>query len=48
MDENHAYAYLLKSKVLQLLGNDDYCKYAKLAVEYGIGDAFLELGVKCK
>jgi tetratricopeptide (TPR) repeat protein len=47
-DPTNAYAYLLKSKISQLLGDVNYCSYAKLAKENGIFNAFEELGISCK
>lgn len=46
-DSTNAYAYLLKSKALQLLGDSDACKFAELAKENGIDSAYSELGIKC-
>ncbi|HOZ30651.1 MAG TPA: tetratricopeptide repeat protein [Bacteroidales bacterium] len=43
-----AYSYLLKSKLLQLTGDDEYCKYATQAKELGIFDAYNELNIECK
>ncbi len=46
-DSTNAYAYLLKSKALQLLGDSDACKFAELAKINGIESAYSELGIKC-
>ncbi|MDD3740290.1 MAG: tetratricopeptide repeat protein [Bacteroidales bacterium] len=43
-----AYAYLIKSKLSQLLGDSEYCKQASYAKEYGIFNAFDELKIECK
>ncbi|HOZ30650.1 MAG TPA: tetratricopeptide repeat protein [Bacteroidales bacterium] len=43
-----AYPYLLKSKLLQLTGDAEYCKYARKAKELGLFDAYNELNIECK
>lgn len=48
LNSENAYAYLLKSKLLQLSGNPDYCKYAGNAKDFGIFNAFEELNIECK
>jgi tetratricopeptide (TPR) repeat protein len=48
LNSENAYAYLLKSKLLQLSGNPDYCKYAGNAKDLGIFNAFEELNIECK
>lgn len=48
INPENSYAYLLKSKLAQLSGDADYCKYAGEAKEYGIFNAFDELKIDCK
>jgi tetratricopeptide (TPR) repeat protein len=42
------YAYLVKAKILQLLGDKTYCESALMAREFGIFNSFAEIGADCK
>ncbi|MDD3686332.1 MAG: tetratricopeptide repeat protein [Bacteroidales bacterium] len=42
------YAYLVKAKIQQLLGDKAYCETALMAREYGLFNSFAEIGADCK
>ncbi|MDD4149923.1 MAG: tetratricopeptide repeat protein [Bacteroidales bacterium] len=45
-DNKNAYAYLIKAKILLLTNDDSYKQFVDKAVEYGISEAYKELGMK--
>ncbi|MBN2778832.1 MAG: tetratricopeptide repeat protein [Bacteroidales bacterium] len=45
-EPQNAYAYLIKSKILNLLGDQTHKQFADKAVEFGIKDSYSELGIK--
>ncbi len=45
-DPNCAYAYLIKAKISEFLGDADYKKYADKAIELNIPNAYDELNIK--
>jgi tetratricopeptide (TPR) repeat protein len=42
------YAFLIKAKIQQLLGDKNYCETALMAREYGLFNSFSEIGADCK